>query len=155
MRSLYALLAVSLFTLGSGCGRGGWTAASEAAALEVLKPYNPSHIIGDNGHVTELTLDGTEVDDQALDQIRHFPQLRRLSLYGASITDEGLAKLKGSRYLAALGLGNTAVSDRGLKHLEKLPSLRWLWLTETKNITPQGVQQLKTKALPGLTVYGW
>jgi hypothetical protein len=80
-------------------------------------------------------------------------ELRRLSLYKSSVTDEGLAKLSGLKYLEALGLGATPITNHGLTYLEKMPSLHWLWLTKDPQITDQAVENLKKKALPGLTIY--
>ena len=77
--------------------------------------------------------------------------LRRLSLFGASVSDVGLAKLHQSK-LEALGLGGTAVTDKGLARLEKMPSLRWLWVSRSDKVTSKGLESLQ-KALPGLTVY--
>jgi hypothetical protein len=153
-RWLYLLLIGGLLTACGGCHKGPKGMNSpDAACLEALASYNPSHKLNDTGRVIELRLDGKNVDDQALEEVRKLSELRTLSLYNSSVTDNGLTKLSGLTYLEALGLGATPITDRGLISLEKMPSLRWVWLTENKKITDRGVQNLKQKALPGLTVY--
>ncbi|HBI42108.1 MAG TPA: hypothetical protein DDY78_04510 [Planctomycetales bacterium] len=138
----------------SGCGKPTKAVNSgDAICLAGLAPYHDTHKIDENGRVIEVTLEGRQVDDAALIHLQNLSELRRLSLYGSSITDEGLTKLSGLKYLEGLGLGKTQITDHGLIHLEKMPSLHWVWLTEDPQITDQAVENLKKKALPGLTVY--
>lgn len=141
---------VALALVFAGCG-SRQPDSTEKSHLDALTALDAVPVFA-NGHVVELKLENARVDDRALEQVRHFPELTRLSLYGASVTDAGLLHLKDNRQLEALGLGATKVTDRGLDHLARMPHLRWLWLTQAKQVTPAGVARLK-QALPGLTVY--
>lgn len=153
-RNVCLLLAALLVAACGGCRKGAkGVNAADAACLEALAPYNPSHKLDESGRVVELRLDGKGVGDAALDQVKNLGELRVLSLYGSSVTDEGVAKLASLIHLEALGLGATQVTDRGLPPLERMPSLRWVWLTEDRGVTDRGVQKLQERALPGLTVY--
>lgn len=148
------LLAAVLGVMNSGCGKPTKAVNStDAICLAGLAPYHETHKIDDNGRVIEVKLDGRQVDDLALDQVKNLSELRVLSLFGSSVTDEGVAKLSGLKYLDSLGLGRTPITDHGLIYLEKMPSLHYVWLTEDPQITDQAVENLKKKALPGLTVY--
>lgn len=145
------LLCVIIFAA-CGCGKKAKEAA-DATVLEALAAYNPRATLNDQGRIVELKLEGSQVDDRALDHVKDLPELKTLSLYGASVTDEGLTKLSEARRLEALGLGKTAVTRRGLANLERLPALRWLWVTENKTLTPAQIEDFKKKAVPGITVY--
>jgi hypothetical protein len=135
-----------------GCGKKA-PESPDAAVLAALAPYDPKPTLNDQGRVVELKLDGSRVDDGALAHVKSLPELKVLSLYGTSITDGGLASLKDASKIEALGLGKTGVTRRGLSHLERLPALRWLWLTENKSLTAEEVEDFKKKAVPGITVY--
>jgi hypothetical protein len=154
LRGLFCLLVLSLGLLaGVGCSKKPRMDPKEAAALEALKTYEPTHEVDKQLRVTEIKLEGAWVDDDALDQIKDFPALKTLSLYSASITDAGLAKLVGNKRIEALGLVQTRITDQGVKYLEKMPSLRWIWVSKNNpKLTKKRLDEL-TKALPGLTVY--
>jgi hypothetical protein len=107
----------------------------------------------DEGRVVELKLHGRRVGDRAFDHVKELSELKSLSLYGSAVTDDGLAKLKGLPRLEALGSGKTGVARAGLAHLERLPAVRWVWVTESKTLTPAQVEDFKKKAVPGITVY--
>lgn len=146
MLSIFALLPTI------GCGKKA-SESPDAPAMEALSSYNPTSKLNEQGRVIELKLEGSHVDDRALDQVKNFPELKSLSLYGSSITDAGLAKLAEARQLESLGLGKTGVTRRGLSHLERLAALRWLWVNENKTLTPSQIEDFKKKAVPGVTVY--
>jgi hypothetical protein len=153
-RASFRLCAVCLGLLAAaGCGKKGRIDPKEAAALEALKSYEPTHELDKQNRVTSIKLEGAWVDDDALDQIKEFPALKSLSLYSASVTDAGLAKLVGSKRIEALGLGSTRITDQGVRHLEKMPSLRWVWVSKNNpNLTKKRLDEL-SKVLPGVTVY--
>ncbi len=135
-----------------GCGKKD-KESPDAKTLETLAPYNPQVKTDDQGRVVELKLHGARVNDQALDHVKELSELKSLSLYGSGVTDDGLAKLKGLTRLQALGLGKTGVTRAGLAHLERLPSIRWLWVTESKTLTSAQIDDFKKKSVPGVTVY--
>jgi hypothetical protein len=119
---------------------------------ESLGPFNPESKSGGDGRVVELKLEGKQVTDAALDEVRKLPELRSLSLYGSSVTDAGLARLAEATKLEALGLGQTKVTRQGLAHQERLPSLRRVWVTEGPKLTAKDIDDFKAKAVPGVTV---
>lgn len=149
----FAFLLIGLSLLTGGCRKKPQKEVGDAAVLEALAPYNPRSTSDEQGRVVELKLEGSNVDDKALSQVKNLPELKTLSLYGSSVTDGGLANLTEARRLEALGLGKTAVTRNGLTHLERLPALRWLWVTENKTLTPAQIEDFKKKAVPGITVY--
>jgi hypothetical protein len=144
------VLGVWILVLG-GCNRK--KESPDEPVLEALAAYNPKPVMNEQGHVVELKLEGPRVDDGALEHVKNLPELKTLSLYGSSVTDDGLAKLSEANRLEALGLGKTAVTRQGLAHLERLPALRWVWLSENKSVTPAQIDEFKKKAAPGLTVF--
>jgi hypothetical protein len=150
-RTASLLLLVASLGVGAGCSRKP-ADPSDAQTLEALAVYNPNPTVDDRGRVVELKLEGPQVDDGALEHVAKFSELKTLSLYGSSITDEGLAMLRDARRLEALGLGKTKVTRRGLIHLERLPALRWLWVSHGSGLTAAQVEDFKKKAVPGITV---
>lgn len=136
----------------AGC-KGSTKVPSDAEALAALEAYSPSAELDDAGRVLTLKLEGTQVDDAALDAVARMPELKSLSLYGSSVTDAGLAKLAAAANLEGLGLGKTAVTRRGLAHLERLPALRWVWVTDCPRLTGADIEAFKSRAVPGVTVY--
>jgi hypothetical protein len=145
------LLGVGLLALG-GCNKKP-KESPDAPVLEALAAYGPKPVVNEQGRVVELKLEGPRVDDGALEHVKNLPELKSLSLYESSVTDGGLAKLAESNRLESLGLGKTAVTRRGLAHLERLPALRWVWVTEGKGLTAAQIDDFKKKAVPGITVY--
>jgi len=153
-RTVGPFLALAVLFPGAGCRGTTGVNEQERAALGILQEeYEPQeHQVDDKGRVIKLKLEGTHVDDAALEQVRNFKVLRDLSLARASVTDAGLAKVQGLKRLEALGLTDTRVTDKGLAMLQKMPSLRYVWVTEGRGGSPTGVEALK-KALPGVSVY--
>lgn len=147
----YLLLGV-LVVVTNGCARKP-KESPDAPILAALAASNPQPTMDATGRVVELKLEGAQVDDRALDLVKQLSELRSLSLYGSSVTDDGLASLKDARRLEALGLGKTKITRRGLTHIERLPALRWLWVTDNGHITPAQIEDFKQKAVPGITVY--
>jgi len=151
--SWFAFLLIGLSILVGGCRKKSEKETGDSKVLEALAPYNPRPTLDEQGRVVELKLEGPQVDDKALGHVKNLAELKTLSLYGSSVTDGGLANLNEARRLEALGLGKTAVSRNGLTHLERLPALRWLWVTENKTLTPAQIEDFKKRAVPGVTVY--
>lgn len=92
------------------------------------------------------------MDDTALIAVKELAELRKLSLYGSSVTDNGVKSLIGLEHLEALGLGKTKITQEGLSSLKESPSLTWLWVTKSPDLTDSAISALK-KARPELTVY--
>src|SRR6516162_5949525 len=76
--------------------------------------------------VVGVDLVGCKVPDDALDRLRVFAKLQRLSLGQTTLSDAGLAPVKAFARLEKLELSGTSITDKGLAHLEGLPQLRTL-----------------------------
>ena len=148
---LVGVLLCSVCLAAVGCRKTPRLSRADRASLDALASYNPTYELDNQGRIIDLKLEGQHVDDRALEQVARLDALKHLSLYGASVSDKGLAKLRQNQ-LEALGLGGTRVTDQGLAHLEKMSSLRWLWVSRNDKITSKRLEGLQ-KALPGLTVY--
>jgi Leucine-rich repeat (LRR) protein len=130
--------------------------AEEKAAAEILKiggkverdskePAKP---------VISVNLSLTQVNDDALTQLEHFPKLKRLALNNTPITDAGLAHLKELKELQKIYMVDTKITDAGLDTLKEIKSLQLLSLVGTQ-ITDAGLEKLKDlKDLQMLFVFG-
>lgn len=103
----------------------------------------------------DLNVAGTKITDAGLKQIGAITTLERLNLNNTKVTDAGLANLKGLKNLNYLNLyGAEGVTDKGLVHLKGLSKLKALYLWKTK-ATKDGVKKLET-ALKGIRInMGW
>lgn len=103
--------------------------------------------------VVRVWLEGCPEVDEVMDDVARLPHLRALSLYGSSVTDADLMKLQGCKRLKSLGIGRTAITDRGLSSLERMSSLRQVYVTLVNDkLTDQGIASLQ-RALPGIQVH--
>ncbi len=78
-------------------------------------------------------------------------KLRSLYLDGSDVTDAGLVNLKSLTNLKRLDLSFTQVTDAGLVHLKGLTKLKYLGLNRTQ-VTDEGVKKLQG-ALPNCEIY--
>ncbi|MBN2291273.1 MAG: hypothetical protein JXM70_02545 [Pirellulales bacterium] len=83
-----------------------------------------------------------KITDAGIENIKGLTELQELNLYWTRITDAGLKNLEGMTKLKILNLGHTQITDAGLKHLEGLTDIRDLDLSSTK-ITDAGLEHLK------------
>lgn len=97
-----------------------------------------------------LNLQGTEITDAGLANIKDLKGLTKLHLEKTKIGDAGLEHLKGLENLTYLNLYGTPIGDAGLKHLEGLKKLKKLYVWQTQ-VTDAGVAALKA-AVPELTI---
>jgi len=81
------------------------------------------------------------VNDNDLQYIINFPNLKIISLYKTSITSSGLKFLSHLKKLESIDLRGTNVDDSGMKYLKGLELLRELDLVNTK-VTNSGIQEL-------------
>ena len=95
----------------------------------------------------KLDLSQTPADNEALEQLARFRQLKWLNLWITQIDDKGMKHLSGLAKLAWLNLDNTRVGNEGIKHLAGLKALKTLNLRQT-DIDDAGLEPLK--ALAGL-----
>ena len=78
------------------------------------------------GVIDRLYLANTGITDQQLDYISVLPYLKRLSLWNNPISDQGLRELENLQRLEVLDVHNTEVTAIGLNRLAKLPELKTL-----------------------------
>ena len=79
-----------------------------------------------------LTLSGTRVGDDGLEQVRGCDRLVGLYLSKTDITDAGMVHVASLRKLKRLGLSDTRVSGIGVKQLAGVRALETLWLQRTR-----------------------
>jgi Leucine-rich repeat (LRR) protein len=104
------------------------------------------------GHVTQVSFGRNRLDgasgpiDDALSSVGQLGRLTDLTLIGSPVTDTGLAHLRGLSDLESLMLrGCTGFSDAGLVHLERMVSLKGLYLDDAK-VTDTGLAHLRGMA---------
>jgi hypothetical protein len=93
--------------------------------------------------LTELSLEGKEVDDQWLAELANngvLRQLHKMVLYNSSITDKGLSHLKESDQLYSLSIYNASITDIGLEILVEVKELTRISIRNTK-VTSDGVKK--------------
>ncbi len=100
--------------------------------------------------LTELYVQNTAIDDDALLVIGEFTTLEQLYLSNTAVTDVGLKAITRLTNLWNLELTGTQISDSGLLQLVDLRRLKVLRVRGT-DVTPDGVDAF-VKAIPGCTV---
>ncbi|HMO15361.1 MAG TPA: hypothetical protein PKD64_15285 [Pirellulaceae bacterium] len=79
-----------------------------------------------------LQMANADVDDQALQYLRHMKNLRELDLNDSKVTDQGLKVLVELESLEVLRLRSTLITDQGFRDfLMTLPNLKNLDIRET------------------------
>ncbi len=78
--------------------------------------------------VTQIDLGESEITDDALELLRHFPRLQWLCLEDTSISDYGLHSLVGLVSLTRIELQGTNVTETGVAMLQQsLPACEIDW----------------------------
>ena len=99
----------------------------DPAAVEALEAAGATFRRDGSGHITEVSLRGSEATDDALKHVAGLKNLKSLLLNDVPISDEGLAHLVDLQApLTNLDLRGTAVSNSGLRHIVHLQTLRGL-----------------------------
>ncbi len=94
--------------------------------------------------LTELHIGGLNVNDELLLHLPEtMPKLQRLYLSGKTFTDAGIAALAKSTSLQEFSLFNSDISDSALMSLAQAPSLKNLTLSQTRELTDEGINQFK------------
>ena len=99
------------------------------AQLAELAPQN----------VAYLSLDRLPLEDRELSVLTRFENLNRLRLNGTKVTATTVANLKKLKHLESLNLYGTDLDDGVFEHLATLPSLRRVYLWQTK-VTPEAAR---------------
>jgi len=97
-----------------------------------------------------LRLADTQITGSGFVYLKELTNLEDLVLYDTKVTDAGLEHLTGLTNLDWLALGGTQVTDAGLVHLKHLTSLTSLILLDTQ-VTEEGVKKLQ-EALPNCEI---
>ena len=131
-------------------------------ALKTLNLYGVTSLtagglraVGGLTALTYLDLNGCNVTDAVLRELRDLTSLSRLSLFGCTlVTDVGVRELRDLTAITTLYLyGFTHVTDVGLQHCKSLTALSCVFLHGTST-TQAGRNALKA-ALPALTIHWW
>ncbi len=93
------------------------------------------------GRVLGVDLEGTQITDAELVDLKGLTRLAELSLRDTQFTDAELVHLKVLFFLENLNLGNTEITDAGLVHLKTMTNLKHLDLYDTQ-ITDAGLLHL-------------
>jgi hypothetical protein len=98
-------------------------------------------LLGDCRQIEVLYLCGQNVDDRAIERIRHLP-LRQLHINASRVTDRGVSILAKMPTLRRLQLNGTLITDVVLSELAAKPNFEHLTLWDT-NVTDTGVIAFK------------
>ena len=96
------------------------------------------------GRVIGLTLEGDEIDDEAMRQLEGLGRLQSLTLKNTRVTGEGLKHLQELTLLGAISIYYTPLSDRDIDELVALKSVVNYTLHGTK-ISGMGKQRMDDK----------
>jgi hypothetical protein len=88
-----------------------------------------------------------DIDDSALEHLKHFSGLNELYLSNTTVSDKGLHLLDALRGLRRLSIYHTAISDAGLDNLALLKELKWLTCSGTR-VTDEGLERFR-RQVPG------
>jgi hypothetical protein len=97
-----------------------------------------------------LCLSETQIGNATLAQLSTLPKLRHLELDQTGITDEGLRDAISLAALRWISLRSTAITDVGLNHLGNCRQLTYIQFDET-NVTDEGLARLRA-ALPNARI---
>jgi hypothetical protein len=160
------------------------SASGQVTAISIIAPSDSARqhlgrLAGQLTELDELSLQGYEIDDEWLREIRELSKLRRLYLHKTSVTDAGLthvneiaslevvslcfcdlvtddgvAELADLVNLQSLSLDFCSViSDESLSHLHSLDSLASLSIADT-NVTDDGLRMLEGTTIQTLYAGG-
>jgi hypothetical protein len=149
-----ALTAMALMTC-SGCGSTGGEKpqAGTKEAVEAIKEIGGKveyYDQSDTQPVKEVDLsDNQKITKEICEHLGRLDRVNELKLNGSNVTDECLSQLKGMKSLTILDISGTEITDAGLAHLEGLTNLSTLEVGS--KVTKEGTDKLK-KAIPELKI---
>jgi len=151
VNKLTTVLAGLLLMAMTGCQKDTAQADREQKALKALQIYHPKTELDGEDRVSLLHLSGASVGDKVMEHVVQFAGLKSLSLWHTSVTDAGIARLVELKEVEDLNISGTQVSDQGLAILQKVTSLRRVWLRTNDRLTKAGIDSFE-KALPWIFV---
>jgi hypothetical protein len=111
--------------------------------------------VGRLSHLELVWIEGSNVTDAGLAQLRDLTHLNRLGLYrNKAITDGGLVHLRGFKNLEALNLVETGVEGPGLAQLARLSRLNDLQITSVAPTDKNMAALSHMKSLKALVLSG-
>ena len=110
-------------------------------ALTQFDTFAPMASLHSSKRLTHLTVDNSNVTDEAVRAIAWLDTLETLNLAGTQITDAALADIAKLQNLRFLSLNDTNVTDAGMAELVNMTSLLSLDIGDT-SIGEAGVMQL-------------
>ncbi len=96
-------------------------------SFDALKELDPI-----KKQILHLNVSKMPVTDAQLDWISRLPNLRRLNLNYTGVTDAGIPKLSGMKNLEMVSVAGTGVSGKGLTALLNNPSIKELYVWDSK-----------------------
>jgi hypothetical protein len=117
------------------------------ASLFLASEYVPEHLkqlLQVKQQLIHLHLADMPVTDSDIEIITQFSSLEKLVLNGTKVTDQGILKLSKLSKLEELSLANTSTSEIIEPIFNQLPSLRQIFITDTK-IPENKVKQWQQK----------
>jgi hypothetical protein len=109
------------------------------------------HLDGLEDSLLRINLSRTEITNDGLARLSHFPRLEQLRLASSRIDDAGLLYLAELKHLRFLHLIDVPLSDAGLEHLHPLESLESLYLDGTR--ASDDAKSRLVEALPNVHVH--
>jgi len=100
--------------------------------------------------IINLRMSNQAINDNDLQKLIPFKNLRYLQIEKSKITDEGMDVIAKINSLEQLNLYGTNITDKGLDKLQSSTNLKVLYLWKT-NTTVEGISKLK-KALPSIKI---
>jgi uncharacterized membrane protein len=100
--------------------------------------------------IINLRMSNQAINDNDLQKLIPFKNLRYLQIEKSKITDEGMDAIAKITSLEQLNLYGTNITDKGLEKLQSSTNLKVLYLWKT-NTTLSGISRLK-KALPTIKI---
>lgn len=124
------------------CGIGSKEDASSGEAVAALSQLP----------LVDLSLLDRQATPLGIAHAAKIATLRKFDVaYAPTVGDESMPLIAGMPKLQEFRLGSAQVTDGGLQKLAAAKSLKKLTLTRLKNVTPEGIEQLR-KARPTLTI---
>ena len=109
-------------------------------------------VLGALNQLERLMIRHSRITGEFLARLQNPARLVQVDIEGSEVDDAAMQQFSRMTNLESLLLDSTRITDAGIIHLHKLTKLKVLSLSHT-NITQNGVRELQ-KALPNTIIYG-